>query len=80
MVEFVYQFQGFCQYRTQCTHRSNEDIRMLAANPNAWTYPVVHRILNALVRDSGITDKSSPKITPDSPGIVELRLLNCIVN
>lgn len=41
IVEFVYQFQGFCQYRCQVRNRSAEDVATLNANKGVWVLPVV---------------------------------------
>ena len=46
--EFVYQFQGACQYRTAA--RNDKDIAVLAADKEAWAVRSVHRILSDLVR------------------------------
>ena len=48
--EFVYQFQGFCQYRTTIAHKSEEEIYVLANNPDLWSVGMVTRILNDLIR------------------------------
>lgn len=48
IVEFVYQFQGFCQYRCQIKFRSAEEIEILQANRNVWNLPVVMGILTNL--------------------------------
>lgn len=87
MVEFIYQFQGFCQYRCQLATRSQADIESLSSNPTAWTYPAVARILNGLIKLSGIADKKTrPTIKPNSSvklqfgffAAIELARLECI--
>ena len=54
--EFVYQFQGFCQYRSQVGSRSNEEKEMLQANRDVWALPNVMAILNGMIRVSKIGD------------------------
>lgn len=86
MVEFVYQFQGFCQYRTQLHIRNPEDIKNLAANVTAWSYPQVHNILHSLIRDSGIRNKTVGKVHADVSvksqfgyfAAIELARLECL--
>lgn len=56
--EFVYQFQGFCQYRCQVAARSSEDLRILQLNRSVWTLPAVLKILSGLVRVSSASDGS----------------------
>ena len=41
--EFVYQFQSFCQFRSDLTRRSPEDIAVLRGNPGAWNVPRAER-------------------------------------
>ena len=43
--EFVYQFQGFCQYRCQVAARNAEELKVLQANRSVWTLPAVLKIL-----------------------------------
>lgn len=74
MLEFVYQFQGFCQYRSQLQSRSAEDIKLLAANPTCWTYPAIWKILTGLIRKSGIMSKSRPPIKTDSSVVLQFGL------
>jgi translation initiation factor 3 subunit L len=50
--EFVYQFQGFCQLRTQS--RNEKDCATLLANQSAWTVAAVHKILSGLSASSGV--------------------------
>lgn len=50
IVEYVYQFQGFCQYRSQVAARSPEDLRTLEANKGCWTLPAVMSTLKALAK------------------------------
>ena len=52
IVEFVYQFQGFCQYRCQIQNRTADEIKILEANRNVWNLPVVIGILKKLSKKS----------------------------
>eukprot|EP00605_Chrysophyceae_sp_TOSAG23-4_P000022 GSChrysophyteH1.ASY1.ANO1.22.1 assembled CDS len=62
IVEFVYQFQGFCQYRCQIWNKSSDDLKVLEANRNVWILPVVMDTLTKLssqgVSTSAITESS----------------------
>ena len=62
IVEFVYQFQGFCQYRCQVKGRSAEDLKTLEANKNVWVLPVVIGTLRKLAAKGA----STSTITEDS--------------
>jgi len=46
--EFVYQFQGICQYRSQLTKRTSDDIKVLIENTITWNLPKVVSILKSL--------------------------------
>jgi translation initiation factor 3 subunit L len=48
--EYVYQFQGFCQYRAQSSFRSAEEIKILEANRQIWDMSVVLKTLKDLVK------------------------------
>ncbi len=48
ITEFVYQFQGVCQYRSQLTKRSSDEIKVLVENKNTWNLPKVVSILKSL--------------------------------
>ena len=50
IVEYVYQFQGFCQYRCQLQGRTTEELRMLDANRGAWSIKEVMGTLKALTK------------------------------
>ncbi|CAM9193479.1 unnamed protein product, partial [Phaeothamnion confervicola] len=52
--EFVYQFQGFCQFRTQLSHRNAEERALLAANQDVWAVQNVMSYLHGLARVSNI--------------------------
>jgi len=57
IVEFVYQFQGFCQYRSQTGSRSPEEIRTLESNRQVWTLPAVMETLKKLTRNSNLASQ-----------------------
>lgn len=78
MAEFVYQFQGFCQFRNQVNKRSADDIRNFTVHPDIWSYPVLLRILNGLIRKSGLSEKTCPRITLSSPLIQQFGYFSCI--
>lgn len=59
--EFLYQFQGFCQYRSQVGTRSNEELEMLQANRDVWALPSVLNILNGMIRVSKIVETQAEK-------------------
>lgn len=48
MVEFTYQFQGFCQYRCEVRSRSDEEIKTLSTLNHVWALPTVMGILSKL--------------------------------
>jgi len=48
--EFVYQFQGFCQYRTSINNKNEDEVQILENNPDLWSVGIVSRILSDLVR------------------------------
>jgi translation initiation factor 3 subunit L len=52
--EFVYQFQSFCQFRSDLTRRSAEDIAVLRGNPDVWNLSAVALYLRRLVRVSNV--------------------------
>lgn len=92
--EFVYQFQEFCQYRCQSnnSNRSAEDIEMLEANKEAWSYPAVLRLLKGVIRSSNIKTFLTSIVAPNSAAIasslhlsvgyfsmIELARLECLI-
>ena len=65
--EFVYQFQGFCQYRhSQASKGDPTDPQsaLLKSNPEVWDLPTVMRLLTGVIDLSNLrsdpTGKSSP--------------------
>jgi translation initiation factor 3 subunit L len=85
MHEFVYQFQGFCQFRTKVTNISADDINVLEANADVWTFPKIQSILKKLIAVSGIKKadpESTTQILHQRFGIfaaIELSRLECLV-
>ena len=92
--EFVYQFQEFCQYRCQSnsSNRSPEDIELLEANKEAWSYPAVLKLLKGVIRVSAIKDLMSSSAAPNPASIaaslhlsigyfsmIELARLECLI-
>lgn len=87
--EFVYQFQGFCQYRSQISNQSSnaEVIKVLEANRDAWNLPEVVSILKRLIR-AAKSSSSAGKNTPFNAGpsiaqfgyfaTIELARLECL--
>jgi translation initiation factor 3 subunit L len=87
--EFVYQFQGFCQFRCQVANLSSnpEALKLLEANRDAWNLPEVASILRRLIRASKAANPTG-KSTPfnDGPFIaqfgyfaaIELSRLECL--
>lgn len=70
--EFVYQFQGFCQYRCQVANISTnlETLKALESNRDAWNLPVVMSILQRLIQAGKLNLKSN-KVQINSPFIVQ---------
>jgi translation initiation factor 3 subunit L len=87
--EFVYQFQGFCQYRCQVATRNAEDLKVLQANRSVWTLPSVLKILGGLVRASTATEASTAARSGRGPSelhrqfgsfaAVEMARLECLL-
>ena len=87
--EFVYQFQGFCQYRCQVAYRTPEDLRILQLNRSVWTLPAVLKILSGLVRVSSGSDASTTERGGKGPSelhrqfgsfaAVEMARLECLL-
>ena len=86
--EFVYQFQGFCQYRTTIAHKSEEEVYVLANNPDLWSLGMVTRILTDLIRTAN-TYTNTNKSTNGSGhnihqllgyfAVIELARLDCLI-
>ena len=77
--EFVYQFQGFCQYRCQVASRSTDELKVLQANRSVWSLPSILRVLKGLVRAS-IGDRVSELHAQfGSFAAVEMARLECLL-
>jgi len=83
MTEFVYQFQGFCQFRCQVGNHSPETIKLLQANIDVWNLPTVIRILTKLISLSQsqmkATAHSSYQILFGYFATIELARLECLL-
>ena len=82
--EFVYQFQGFCQYRCQVASRNSEDLKVLQANRSVWSLPTVLRILKNLVRASFPGEENKGRVSDvhaqfGSFAAVEMARLECLL-
>lgn len=85
--EFVYQFQGFCQYRSQAASLTSDAIKVLEANRDVWNLPEVVSILKKLIRASK-NSSTGGKNTPFNAGpfiaqfgyfaTIELARLECL--
>lgn len=82
--EFVYQFQGFCQYRCQVANIASnpETVKLLESNRDAWNLPEVVSILKKLIK----AGKGKPASFNSGPFIaqfgyfatIELARLECL--
>ncbi|GMH52260.1 hypothetical protein TrLO_g7223 [Triparma laevis f. longispina] len=52
--EYVYQFQGFCQFRTHLAQRTAEEKELLEANKDVWDVGTVMKHLHGLIGASGL--------------------------
>jgi translation initiation factor 3 subunit L len=77
--EFVYQLQGFCQYRCQVASRTAEEKQVLQANRSVWTFPAVSRTLSNLVRAGKAAGASELRRQFGSFAAVELARLECLI-
>ena len=61
MHEFVYQFQGFCQFRTTSSDkRKDEDLAMIRDNKDAWAVDQVMYYLHSLIElSAGIANDAT---------------------
>ena len=73
MHEFVYQFQGFCQLRSQLhaksgsqtiTKQTTENLQILTENKDAWAVETVMYYLSKLIATSNIKEDNSGKLAP----------------
>lgn len=84
--EFVYQFQGFCQYRTLINNKNEDEISILENNPDLWSVGIVFRILNDLVRVAKLNNSKQGGIESNRIhevlgyfAIIELARLECLL-
>lgn len=68
--EFVYQFQGFCQFRHQVGNHSSEVLRSLEENRSIWNLAQVHGILRRLIAAGRALGGDVPA-TAQSPFLVQ---------
>lgn len=54
--EFVYQFQGFCQYRAQAAGRKDDELEELRQQTDVWALPTVVQYLRSLISRGQIRD------------------------
>jgi translation initiation factor 3 subunit L len=69
MHEFVYQYQGFCQFRTRSSALSAEDIEILDQNKDAWAVGTVMYYLHALVK-KGKAAASTASANPNRLSVI----------
>eukprot|EP01031_Cornospumella_fuschlensis_P042365 gene42365-51743_t len=80
--EFAYQFQGFCQFRSQHSSHNTETQRLLQANKDAWTLPAAVEMLSKLVRGGkveGVTGQSPMSSQLAYFATIELARLECLI-
>jgi translation initiation factor 3 subunit L len=75
--EFVYQFQGFCQYRSLGNHKA-EEVTILEANRSVWDFGVVVKILRDLVAAGSSAGANSTLPEFRKFALVELARLECL--
>uniref|UniRef100_A0A7S1FPR6 Eukaryotic translation initiation factor 3 subunit L n=1 Tax=Corethron hystrix TaxID=216773 RepID=A0A7S1FPR6_9STRA len=62
--EFVYQFQAFCQFRTNVVGRKEHEMKVLRENRDAWAVETVMFYLHGLVRIAGLDgEEDAPAAT-----------------
>ena len=76
--EFVYQFQGLCQYRL-LSHRTADDLRLLQNHRNSWSIAGVVDILRNLIAAGARADASTTVIEFGVCASIELARLQCLV-
>ncbi|RYG68771.1 hypothetical protein EON64_04400 [archaeon] len=80
--EFAYQFQGFCQFRSQHSSQNPDTLRLLQANKEAWTLPAAVDMLAKLVRGGrveGVTGQSPMSSQLAYFATIELARLECLI-
>ena len=84
--EFAYQFQGFCQFRSQVGNHNPEILKFLESNRDLWNYPAVDSILNRLIKAGKSRSKGSLVLNSSSFqaqfgyfASIELARLQCLI-
>ena len=77
--EFVYQFQGFCQFRSQVHKRSIDELALLDANKSAWAMPKVLGLLYKLVASGKSATSSAITQQFSVFASIELVRLECLI-
>jgi translation initiation factor 3 subunit L len=65
--EFVYQFQSFAQWRSVVKNKSEDELTMLAENPQIWSCYSVLNVLYSLVQKSQINEQLVAEKNGSSP-------------
>ena len=65
--EFVYQFQSFAQWRSVVKNKSEDELAMLAENPQIWSCYSVLNVLYSLVQKSQINEQLVAEKNGSSP-------------
>ena len=55
--EFIYQFQVFCQYRSNLSNKVDDEIERLREAPQIWNVQTVMNILHSLADKANIVDQ-----------------------
>lgn len=80
--EFAYQFQGFCQFRSQ-SHLNQQTITTLQANKDAWNLPEMLMILHRLIRAANLksTNFDTNSVTQQFGyfAAIELARIECLL-
>ena len=79
MHEFVYQFQGFYQHRTQVKSRTTSDIETLKANPASWAVETVMFYLHNLIRVGSVKNAGQVQATFGHFASASLSRLECLL-
>jgi len=78
--EFIYQFQGFCQYRAKIKTKTQEELTLLANNTTVWNVKHVIQYLDSLVSKSQIVQllqkeksgESVENVTGNTSGVYKM--------
>ena len=55
--EFLYQFQVFCQYRSNLSNKADEELERLREAPQIWNVQTVMNILHSLADKANIVEQ-----------------------